>query len=146
MIRKLKQTIVGLTMLVVVTLGPATVLVASAQAATNENCTKSSSAFLGFPTWYKYLDFEEGSADCNINFDVKKDVGKVLLAIFEIILRVAGLVAVGFVIYGGIQYVISQGEPDRIKGARTTIINAMIGLAIAISATAIVNLVAKSIT
>lgn len=141
---KLKQAVVIFVMIFSVLFVPAG-LATSSVAAANANCTKNSSTFLGFPTWYKYLDFEEGSEDCDITFDVKKDIGKVLLAVFEIILRVAGLVAVGFVIFGGFQYLISQGEPDRIKGARTTIINAIIGLAIAISATAIVNLIAQNI-
>jgi len=128
----------------------------SAQTATQEACGKSGAGFLGFPTWYKYLNptFDPGDPtatpprpeDCKISFDLQKDIGKVLLAVFEIILRVGGLVAVGFVIFGGFEYIISQGEPDRIKGARSTILNAVIGLAIAVSATAIVNLIAGTIT
>lgn len=118
-----------------------------ARAATAENCSGSSGSFLGFPTWYKYLQpsFNDTTKDCSVQFDIKQDIPKVLLAVFEIILRVAGLVAVGYVVYGGFMYLISQGEPDRVKGAKTTIINAVIGLAIAISATAIVNLVASNI-
>lgn len=108
----------------------------------------TSSWFLGFPTWYKNLDvtYDSATQSCDVNFDIKQDVPKVLLAIFEIVLRVGGLVAVGFVIYGGFQYILSQGEPENLKGARSTIINALIGLAIAISAVAIVNLIANNLT
>ncbi len=95
------------------------------------------------PTWYKYLDSRtDDTGKCSLDgFVVPDDIGKVLLAIVEIILRVGALVAVGFVVYGGFQYILSQGEPDRTKNARTTIINALIGLVIATFATIIVNFV-----
>ncbi len=114
-----------------------------ASAATTANCDKVATSFLGFPTWYKYLTFD-ASKDCEITFDVKEDVPKLALALFEIILRVGGLVAVAFIIIGGFRYLTSQGEPDALKGARTTIINALIGLVITLSATIIVNLIAGS--
>lgn len=114
-----------------------------ASAATSTNCDKVATSFLGFPTWYKYLKFD-ASKDCEITFDVKEDVPKIALALFEIILRVGGLVAVAFIIFGGFRYLTSQGEPDALKGARSTIINALIGLVITLSATLIVNLVAGS--
>lgn len=136
--------IVSIAMLVSLLVVPAGLLIGNASAA-NANCSKSSSGFLGFPTWYKYLTFTEGSDDCDITFDITKDVGKILLAVFEILLRLSGIIAVGFIIYGGFQYLISQGEPDKLKGAQSTITNALIGLVIAVSATAIVNLVAGSI-
>jgi len=125
-------------------------LLGNAQVAIPESggdCAKKSDSFLGFPTWYKYLSLEEGStvAQCSIKFDFQSDIPKVLLAIFEIVLRIGGIVAVGFVIYGGFQYILSQGEPENLKNARGTIINSLIGLAIAISATAIVNLLANTI-
>lgn len=145
---KLKIIAVSLVLLLSTTLGSVLLLPGTARAATAEACGKTSSSFLGFPTWYKYLNptFDASKNDCIIDFDIQSDIPKVLLAVFEIILRLAGMIAVVFVIYGGFQYVLSQAEPDRVKGARSTIINALIGLAIAISATAIVNLIARNIT
>lgn len=109
----------------------------------------SGGSFLRFPTWYKYLDGERTAGNnCTPVIDLSErpeDLAKILLAVFEIILRVAGLVAVIFVIWGGFVYLLSQGEPDKIKGARETIVHALVGLAIAVSATAIVNLVARNI-
>lgn len=109
-------------------------------------CAGANASFLSFPTWYKYLDFQEASdGTCDVSADIPEDVGKIVLAIFEIILRIGGLVAVVMVVYGGIQYVLSQGEPDRTKTAKNTIINAMIGLVIAMSSVAVVNLIARNI-
>lgn len=112
-------------------------------------CDNASSDFFGLPKWYKYLSVESRDTGCNVELpkysDGKVDAGaailRIALAIFEIILRFAGIIALIFVVYGGIQYVISQGEPDRLKAARTTLINALVGLVIALSATVIVRLV-----
>lgn len=100
---------------------------------------------LGIPTWYKYLGGDSSDGKCVPIFTIPDDIGAVLLAVFEIILRVGALVAVGFIIYGGFQFILAQGEPDRIKGARSTIINSLIGLIITILATAVVNLIANNI-
>ena len=109
------------------------------------NCADTSDSFLGFPTWYKYLQVNP-SDGCEITFEFPQDITKVLLALFEILLRVAGIVAVVFVVVGGFQYITSSGEPDRAKAARGTIINALVGLVIAAMATVIVNVVAGRLT
>lgn len=145
----MKHKIVSTLILCAFLLAGGTVLLpATVDAATREACGKTSSSFLSFPTWYEYLDptFDEATNQCNLNFTFPDDIGKVLLAGFEIILRVGSLVAIGFVIYGGFQYIISQGSPDSIKNARTTIINALVGMVITIFASAIVSLIGNSIT
>lgn len=123
---------------------------ASVSAAKAENCGTSSGGLLGFPTWYKYLEPSwDATKGCTIKADIGGDpsvLGKILLAVFEIMLRVGGIVAVIFVLYGSIQYLISQGEPENLKNARTTIINALIGLIITMFATGIVNLIGGRIT
>lgn len=117
-------------------------------------CGDENQSFLSFPTWYKYLDKAPGSGGkCDIavpkdaegNTRIDQVVTPVLLAIFEIILRIGGIAAVGFIIFGGFQYLISQGEPDRTKGAKNTILNAVIGLVVTLSASAIVNLIGRNI-
>jgi hypothetical protein len=134
-----------------------------AYAAVDPACDKSS-AFLGMPVWYKYLDVgpktsttKDGKTStdpCAIigpvvttpgesfgTLDVQKAIPRVGLAVVEILLRIAGMVAVAFVIYGGFKYVTSQGEPEAFKAAQKTIINALIGVAIAVMAVTIVNVV-----
>lgn len=96
--------------------------------------------FFGLPTWYKYLDVKAPA--CTIDkFKIPGDFSLVALAVAEILLRIAGIVAVAFVIWGGIQYVLSQGEPDKTKSALQTIINALVGLVIALLSTGIVAFV-----
>lgn len=119
---------------------------ATASGATSELCSENGSSLLGFPTWYKYLDpiYNAGAGECEITFDVNEDIGKVLLAVVEILLRVSGMIAVAFVMYGGFQYIFTQGDPEKAKSARKTIINAIIGIAIALVATGAVNFVGNA--
>ena len=52
-----------------------------------------------------------------------------------------GIIAVIVMVIGGIRYMTSQGEPDRIKGAKNTIMYALIGLIVTLAAFAITNFV-----
>jgi hypothetical protein len=108
-------------------------------------CEKS---FFGLTTWYHFLnsnDFvnSKGVTDCTIhNFTflaTKSDIALVLLAVVDDLLRIAGIVAVAFVIYGGFQYVASQGSGEKTARAQNTITDALIGLAVAIAAVGIVS-------
>lgn len=106
---------------------------------------------LGIPPWYKYLNvgLDSGTGDeCAIlpfigdtSFDWGKALPRIGLAVTEILLRVGGLVAVAFTIYGGIRYILSQGEPDATKKAKGTIVGASIGLVIAMFASVIVGFI-----
>ncbi len=59
----------------------------------------------------------------------------------NILLFVAGAVAVIFIIVGGIQYSTSGGSEDKTRTAKSTITNAVIGLIVTILAFVIVNFV-----
>lgn len=61
--------------------------------------------------------------------------------IVNILLFVAGTLAVIMIIVGGIRYVASAGDSSRVKAAKDTIMYSVVGLAIAIIAYAIVNFV-----
>jgi hypothetical protein len=101
--------------------------------------------FLSFPPWYRGLDCV---TDANGNQTIEISGGspadiifKVALNIIDIVLRLIGIAAVGFIIWGGFQYIISRGEPERTKSAIITIRNAIIGMVIAMVAAVIVSFV-----
>lgn len=91
-------------------------------------------------------------AELNINpcpsgssFDplCNKSVGSqsVIQTIIAILLLVAVLLALGFLIYGGIRWILSGGDKAKVDAARGTIVGAIIGLVIAFAAYFILNLV-----
>jgi hypothetical protein len=109
--------------------------------------------FMGLRPWFKGLiDVKEATPasgheqKCVImqpnvdnNDDMAWFVWTIILNIsFDLALMV-GYVALGFVIYGGFTYIMSNGEAQKIVQAKKTIMNALIGLIIAILATVIVN-------
>jgi len=104
------------------------------------NCHHS---FFGFPSWYEYLKLD---GQCQVtNFTVPDSLVLVGLALVDMLLRVAGLAAIFFIIYAGIQYVTSQGNPDAAAKAKDTIINALIGLAVAVVAVGIVSFIGSKL-
>ncbi len=107
-----------------------------------------SKTFFGLPVWYKYLNMEtvtnKDVSVCKVNIDFAQnpsDIWAILLGIIDILLRVGGIAAVIYVIYGGFLYMTSQGEPDRTKQAKETIIGAIIGLVIVMMAAQIVSFI-----
>jgi hypothetical protein len=97
------------------------------------------STFFGFPAWDACLDHENGSPVIRS----LPDVWKIAFPIVETLIKVAGYIAVGFVIWGGIKYMKSQGDPSEISGAQKTIQNALIGLVIAVLSVTLVQFVAS---
>ncbi len=100
--------------------------------------------FFGLKPWYQYL---ETDAKCNIiNFDVVggtsgSDFVLIALALIDDLLRIAGFVAIGYIVYGGILYLMSQGSPDQTAKAQGTIQNALIGLVITILSVSFVTFI-----
>ena len=103
---------------------------------------------LSLPTWYQYLPTQKVNGECEIKTDGLggKVVILILMGIFDILLYVAGLVAVVMIIWGGFKLLTSDGEPQKIAAARTTIFNALVGLIIAVIASQIVGFIAGGLT
>lgn len=103
---------------------------------------------LPLPTWYQYLPGETVNGQCEIKTDNLggKVVILILMGIFDILLYVAGLIAVVMIIWGGFKLLTSNGEPQKIAAAKTTIFNALVGLIIAVIASQIVGFIAGGLT
>lgn len=73
--------------------------------------------------------------------DLGMGIGKIMRAVFALM----GAAAVIVVIVGGIKYVISAGDPKRVSEAKETILYAVIGVVISLSAYAIVTAIANGL-
>ena len=67
-----------------------------------------------------------------------------IASIFTWAYTVAGLIAVIFIIKGGIDYIIGHGDPGKIRIAQQTIIYAVVGLVIVLLAALITTFVISS--
>ncbi len=99
--------------------------------------------FFGFPTWYEYLP-KNTAGDPSIENIM--DFWLIAAAGLEMIVRAAGIIAVGYFIYSGFRMMTSQGNPDQIAQARTGMLHATVGLVITILAANLVALVAGMLT
>lgn len=68
-----------------------------------------------------------------------------LQTILSVAFMIIGALAVIFIIVGGIQYVLSGGNPEQTTKAKNTILYAIVGLIVSILATVIVNFVLSRI-
>jgi len=116
------------------------------QSAPAPNACQPTSSILGFPTWYKYVPGEVNQGKCRPVINATEDALPIGLAVFEIMLTLAGLIAVVMIFIGSFRYILSVGEPDKASSAQKTVINALIGLAITVVATRVVSFIAGRIT
>lgn len=91
----------------------------------------------GILPWHYYLECDSGGVGVSSSIELNS-LWLIALAVFESILFVGGIAAVVFIIWGGVKYITSQGNPEGTSTARKTIINAIAGLIITISASVVV--------
>lgn len=88
-----------------------------------------------------------GSFNINLGDEVKSRVavndslGSFVSKSFSAILLVAGLATFLYLVYGGIQWIMSGGDKGKLEEARNKITNGIIGLAIVASAWAVYLLI-----
>jgi len=114
--------------------------------ATADSCNKSG-GFFGLIPWWHYLPASDFNG-CDIkSFDILSANGLplILLAVVDDLLRIAGIIAVVYILYGAVLYLTSQGSPDQTQKAQSTLINALVGLGIAIVAVAVVSFVGSKL-
>jgi hypothetical protein len=97
---------------------------------------------LTLPAWYKGLNCKDNTiVTPTTEKETQKYLTQIVLNVIDILIQIAGYAAIVFIIIGGFRYLTSAGSPNAMTAARKTILNAIIGLLIAIFAVTIVNLV-----
>lgn len=69
------------------------------------------------------------------------NIGSVISSVVTILLIAAALIALFFLIWGGIRWITSGGDKSKVESARNTIIASIIGLVIALLAFFIITIV-----
>lgn len=108
------------------------------------DCKNEASLVPGAKPWYSGL-CKKDTNEIQINSSQPMEsFTKIALNVLGAILILVGYVAVGFVIWGGFNYMMAAGDSGKISNAKSTIQNALIGLLIALSAAAIVTFIGGS--
>ena len=130
-------TVIGVGMLAPVDIVAAKDEVESAKFQEGDGCTKN---FLGLRPWYYGL--KKGSG-CTVGTPTEEEmpvfIWTIVLNILADLFGVLGFLAIGFVIYGGILFIKSEGDPGKVAKGKKTLTYAAIGIGIALLASVIVN-------
>jgi hypothetical protein len=101
--------------------------------------------FLGMKPWYDSLTKSDGELKC-VNDDGSGGCVSLSVFVWTAVANVASdisivsaYVAIGFVLFGGYQYMFAGGDAGKVQSGKKTITNASIGLVIIIMANVIFN-------
>lgn len=103
--------------------------------------------FFNFPHWWKYIHSGTGDIYGNCIPSVKFPDGilAIGLAVIDMLLYAAGIVAVISIIIAGISYITAAGSSEKVSAAHKRIQNALIGLVIVVLASALVSFIGNSV-
>jgi hypothetical protein len=107
------------------------------------SCTGDLASFLGLKSWDACLQRDANNVP---QFKDLSDLWRIAIVLIEDLIKIAGYLAAGYLIWGGFKYIKSQGEPGEITQSRTIITNSIIGLVIVLIAVAIVQFIAGTFT
>ena len=77
------------------------------------------------------------------------DVAKIetfIKSVIQVLVTIAGLVAAGFFVWGGVGYITSSGNPESLDRSKKTILYSAIGLAVVLGAFVLTNIVSDLAT
>lgn len=77
-------------------------------------------------------------------FAQSSEVGKVqtfIQSVIQVLVTLSGLVAAGFIVWGGIGYITSSGNPEALEKSKKTILYSAIGLVLVLGAFVLSNVV-----
>lgn len=106
------------------------------------DCGSGVASFLFLKPWHACLPKDSNGVP---QIRSLTDFWLIFIPLLEDALKIAGYAAAGFVLWGGIKYLKSQGDPGQLNEARQVIHNALFGLVLALLSVAIVNFIAGSI-
>jgi hypothetical protein len=101
-------------------------------------CRGGVAAFLGFRSWDSCLPLDARGVP---QITKLNDFWLIVLVIVEDILKASAYLAVGFIVWGGVKYTKSQGDPGEVQQARQIIHNALFGLVIVVISISIVTFI-----
>lgn len=67
-------------------------------------------------------------------------------SVIQVFITLAGIVAVGFFVFGGFRYITSTGNPESLDKAKHTILYSGIGLTIVLAAFVLMNIITQLAT
>lgn len=113
-----------------------------------QGATSSCGGGFFLSAWYEGLTTPscELKSPSDVDGGLRTYILTIGLNVVTIALQIVGYAAIFYIIYGGFRFMTSSGAPEQRSAAMKTILNAIIGLIIAIASVAIVRLLASILT
>lgn len=126
--------------MLVTSLSVATISLESVYAAdpAGGSCSNNTKLLNVIPVWYRGL-CGSGKIELERN-NLAKTFAIIALNCADIIVSVAGIVAIGAIIWSGFMYILAKGDVGKIAAAKTALSQAIIGLIVAVSASSIASI------
>lgn len=113
-------------------------------------CEPGSGGLSLFTPWYAYLEGEidsEGNCRPVIDSDnLDSSIVKIFLAVVEFLTKIVGIVTFVWLLFGAVQFIVSQGEPEGIKNAKSTMANSLVGFVISVLAVTLVQFLGRTLS
>jgi len=93
--------------------------------------------FMGLRAWYDGIDAVCEGRQPEDEDELRKVIFMVIINVMIMLFQVIGYVAIGFVIWGGYLYMLARGDSGKVASGKKTIMNALIGLVLCLSASTI---------
>lgn len=123
---------------------PVPTFAANDDTGTEEDAKACGGSVLGLRPWYYNICTGSGS-----NVEIEKPgndesalpifIGKIALNVLFDLSLIIGYLALAMIVFGGFQYIYSQGDPGKMAKGKKTLMAAVIGTTIALSASVVIN-------
>jgi hypothetical protein len=101
----------------------------------------SAQTFLTFPVWYRGLTLD---SNCSLNIagaNLQHTIFLIVLNVVEMIVQAFAYLALGYILWNALKYIRSQGQSAQISAAKDGILQASLGLFVALASVAIVRFI-----
>src|SRR3989344_3937439 len=95
--------------------------------------------------WADNIIFENPATGFLINLGDDNTFRGLILKFITLALSIAGILAIAFIIYGGLQYITSAGNEEQAESGKKTLLNAIIGVVIIVLSYAIVAIIENAL-
>lgn len=146
-LKRLKTLVIGAAFIIFAAAPSVVIATPALTSAAFTNAPDCEGRLLGIPPWFRGLAIKDTAGNCgvaspsDVNGGLQGFIWKIALNIIEMGMVLAGYVAFFIILYSGFIFLTNGSNPSAVEKARTGIINAVIGLAIALGAIAIVNVI-----
>ncbi len=138
---KKNKTIIATIMILILSLGMSQPVLAAS------GCQPCQEKIMGIPTWYRGLtELDDSTCQCEIKqvgseLSLKTLITTIIINIGDMMVRIIAIASLLFIVFGGLKYILSTGDDNKMAGAKKTVQRSVVGLVISLTSIGVMNFV-----